>query len=1024
MITKGIIKSIDLLGNTCTVHIPFFETAGNDPIIETATVSNTPGSYNGYKVGDVVYVAFEDGSMSTPVVIGKLYLGTEKEKADPRGVSNVEESTAAKKATLPADAKLAAKIDSNVPNTTVPYSSLFSIANGLNTLNTNVGQMDRDYGNRFKQVISDIEGNKSTIEQTSKNVLAKVSGYKLDDKGNPIPTEPTEFGWNLQNDSWCVFNHDKTILTADENGLHVSGRVDAGSGHIGNFMIGDIGISSSTGEGDSETAWIPKYAATPTTDTGVYVGTDGIKLGKNFSVDPGGKLSTKSLEIIDGNDKVVFNADANTGAVKMSGFTVTDNELFAGENSTFIGIRFGNPAPPEYITFTGSQIISFRYDADFFINYFTDTVEIKAQLAESATDHNQIIFGHWNEVDNCVAALYAYYPNNENIMWYYSTSDGNITKIDTGVSLTDTQAHIYKIVQGKLYVDGQPKGTTETAEMAEGLKECPLAIGGGYCVDSSGDKGYISFLYGNVYNVKLVMPGSIWDETNTDTFEYSPDVRNGDYGLRLINSVVTDDEYSYNFETPINNTVLLGSQVNREAIYLGSEDPKTAPFSVTNAGELIATIGKIGGWTLNKNALIFRSLEQTDPSIPSEYNIRALLAATDDGIEAKINGTKANWTLTVGSYFGVTPDGQLNLNAAQIGSWMLTPEGLSSKRVQITETDLQVWTTDATTSVTLGAEGEDGNYLSYLKSDTNNFTIASANNNGFNLTGVGGTSTEIPVNITLALLSEMNTTTLTAKITPQNANSVSDDTKLLSNLPILGICVGVTLVTGGTRTQTVPITFPAGTPIKGGTIPIALNGRYNYVWQGNANSPPKQDQQFASLTIAKTIRIESSAQGINYSLANLVPDGTYNLGDEGHHWNDIYIDNINGTAAPSTASDRKLKNTIEYDISKYDAVFDNLKPVSYKYNNSTSDRTHLGFIAQDVQEAIQQAGLTDKDYAIVTIDGAGFDAKQGTVIDEETATYYIRYPQLHALEIRQIQLLKQEVKELKATLVELKSKIT
>ena len=97
MVTKGIIKSIDLLGNTCTVHIPFFETAGNDQIIETATVSNTPGSYNGYKVGDVVYVAFEDGSMSNPVIIGKLYLGTEKEKADPRGVSNVEESSAAKK---------------------------------------------------------------------------------------------------------------------------------------------------------------------------------------------------------------------------------------------------------------------------------------------------------------------------------------------------------------------------------------------------------------------------------------------------------------------------------------------------------------------------------------------------------------------------------------------------------------------------------------------------------------------------------------------------------------------------------------------------------------------------------------------------------------------------------------------------------------------------------------------------------------------------------------------------------------
>lgn len=212
MITKGIIKSIDLLGNTCTVHIPFFETAGNDPIIETATISNTPGSYNGYKVGDAVYVAFEDGRMDTPVVIGKLYLGMEKEKADPRGVSNVEESAATKKATLPADAKLTAKIDSNVPNTTVPYSSLSSIANGLNTLNTNVSQMDKDYGNRFKQVISNTNGMQSTIEQNSNSiknsVLHKISeGGEEQDLGNGLTTKG--LGWQLDENQWIIKAYDQ-----------------------------------------------------------------------------------------------------------------------------------------------------------------------------------------------------------------------------------------------------------------------------------------------------------------------------------------------------------------------------------------------------------------------------------------------------------------------------------------------------------------------------------------------------------------------------------------------------------------------------------------------------------------------------------------------------------------------------------------------------------------------------------------------------------------------------------------------
>jgi hypothetical protein len=178
MITKGIIKTLDFNGNTCTVHLPLFETPGNDPIIGTATISNTPGSYNGYKVGDVVWVAFEDGSMSSPVVIGKLYLGAEAERADPRGVLNVENSTVSKSATMPSDTKLSAELDGNVPNTTVPFSSLSSIANNLNALNTSVEQNNRDYGNRFKQVISNADGLKSTLEQTASDIRAEVKSTK------------------------------------------------------------------------------------------------------------------------------------------------------------------------------------------------------------------------------------------------------------------------------------------------------------------------------------------------------------------------------------------------------------------------------------------------------------------------------------------------------------------------------------------------------------------------------------------------------------------------------------------------------------------------------------------------------------------------------------------------------------------------------------------------------------------------------------------------------------------------------
>lgn len=338
MVTKGIIKSIDLLGNTCTVHIPFFETAGNDPIIETATVSNTPGNYNGYKVGDVVYVAFEDGSMSTPVIIGKLYLGVDKESSDPRGVINVEESTSAKKATLPADAKLKSDIDKNSPNTLNPFSSLSSIASELNNLNSNVGQMNRDYGNRFKQIISSSDNIKTTIEQTNNRItaeasrldasigslsttitqtadklVAKASGYQTDDNGNFIAGEDGKpiqkgFGWNLTADGWTIFREDEeekivNVLQVNEDGLIVSGEIDAESGHIGAFKIGQKIDSTDEATGNpikSSAIYSDNYITTFDTEPknkGIYLGTDGIKLGKNFEVDAKGNVVARGLTI-------------------------------------------------------------------------------------------------------------------------------------------------------------------------------------------------------------------------------------------------------------------------------------------------------------------------------------------------------------------------------------------------------------------------------------------------------------------------------------------------------------------------------------------------------------------------------------------------------------------------------------------------------------------------------------------------------------------------------------------------------
>ena len=73
------------------------------------------------------------------------------------------------------------------------------------------------------------------------------------------------------------------ILTA--RGADIQGIIQANEGNIGGFTIGESAIYHT----------IPSF--TDTSSTGVYLGTDGIKLGSDFKVDNTGKITANSGEI-------------------------------------------------------------------------------------------------------------------------------------------------------------------------------------------------------------------------------------------------------------------------------------------------------------------------------------------------------------------------------------------------------------------------------------------------------------------------------------------------------------------------------------------------------------------------------------------------------------------------------------------------------------------------------------------------------------------------------------------------------
>ena len=113
-------------------------------------------------------------------------------------------------------------------------------------------------------------------------------------------------------------------------------------------------------------------------------------------------------------------------------------------------------------------------------------------------------------------------------------------------------------------------------------------------------------------------------------------------------------------------------------------------------------------------------------------------------------------------------------------------------------------------------------------------------------------------------------------------------------------------------------------------------------------------------------------------------------------------------------SDRRKKRAISCDLERYEALFDALRPVSYQMADGTSGRTHTGFVAQDVEDALAAGGMTSLDFA-------GFI--KSPILDDQGQengdyNYALRYAEFVALNTWQIQRLKARVDQLERRLAQ------
>ena len=68
--------------------------------------------------------------------------------------------------------------------------------------------------------------------------------------------------------------------------------------------------------------------------------------------------------------------------------------------------------------------------------------------------------------------------------------------------------------------------------------------------------------------------------------------------------------------------------------------------------------------------------------------------------------------------------------------------------------------------------------------------------------------------------------------------------------------------------------------------------------------------------------------------------------------------NVKLSSGVAVSSDRRVKNSISSFDDRYEMLFRMLEPKSFRYN-SNSAKEHTGFIAQDVEEALEKSGLCD-----------------------------------------------------------------
>lgn len=145
-------------------------------------------------------------------------------------------------------------------------------------------------------------------------------------------------------------------------------------------------------------------------------------------------------------------------------------------------------------------------------------------------------------------------------------------------------------------------------------------------------------------------------------------------------------------------------------------------------------------------------------------------------------------------------------------------------------------------------------------------------------------------------------------------------------------------------------------------------------------------------------------------------NNTLYLGYGNALWKRVYA-----ASATISTSDQRLKENIQSQDERYEKLFDNLQPVTYKWKGSDHDRVHTGFIAQQVKTAMDVAGLTTLDFGAFCYDNFYDDPEwKPSSTEGMTDRYSLAYEEFISLNTHMIQKTRKELSETNQEIINLK----